>query len=163
MELNTIPTKRHNSTHPKNTQHHALLFNAWHISPPLGHRPRLHFRRNRLLDSRRRPAHIPMAMQQRPQIRLLPTIHSRPLSHRLCRRTLALELRPSLKTLPRSLPTTNHPIRHYRLQWQLFSRLIKNHSITHTRHHTINKNLGILQIPRFFIPTKAQLPTINLS
>ena len=36
MKLNTIPTKRHNSTHPKNTQHHALLFNARHISPPLG-------------------------------------------------------------------------------------------------------------------------------
>ena len=143
MELNTIPTKRHNSTHPKNTQHHALLFNARHISPPLGHRPRLHFRRNRLLDSRRRPAHIPMAMQQRPQIRILPTIHSRPLSHRLCRRTLALELRPSLKTLPRSLPTTNHPIRHHRLQWLLPHRLPQHNPNPRPRNISINKKISV--------------------
>ena len=138
----------------QNSTNNALLINARHITPPLGHRPRLHIRRNRLLDSWRRSPHLPMAMRQRPQIWLLPTLHLRPHTHRLCRRTLALELRPTLKTLPRSLPTTNHPIRHHRLQWQLFSRFIKNHSITRTRHITINKNLGILQIPRFlFIST----------
>ena len=53
----------------QNPLHHALLLYARHIASPLGHRPRLHLRRTRRLDPRRRPPHLQLALCQCPQIR----------------------------------------------------------------------------------------------